>query len=381
MPLSRRHMLQTSAGSVLALTLMSGKTSAQAAAPSKETAMDSIKSEPSPSVYSKFDTHMHATGPKAELLPILDALGVKTVLNLSYSGFRSPADLAAYEDALRVDIAKYPDRFRFAPAFNVTQFGEPGYTGAVIAKLEQDIAQHGAVAVKLWKDLGMMLKDDQGRYVFCDDPRFQPIFDFIASKGLVIYTHIADPLAGWQPLDTPSPHARYFRNHPEFHWYNQPDKPSHEEILRHRDALIARYPKTIFVATHLASLEHDLKETAKFLDAFPNARIDTAARFQDLMMKPNEEVREFFLKYQNRILYGTDCDFNEEDLGRTPESKKRRIDAILDNHRKNHAYFETTLALPPEVLRRFYYDNAAVLFLKATDAEHAGRRIPGARPA
>ncbi len=375
MPISRRHMLQASAGSVLAMTMMSGQSSAQV----KDNTVDQMKSEHSLTLYTKFDTHMHATGPKAELLPILDALGVKTVLNLSYSGFRTPADLLAYEDALRVDIAKYPARFRFAPAFNVTHFREPGYTDAVIAKLEHDIEQHGAVAVKIWKDLGMMLKDDQGRYIFCDDPRLHPIYDFIVSRGLVIYSHIADPLAGWQPLDTPSPHARYFRNHPEFHWYNQPDKPSHEEILRHRDALIARYPKTIFVAAHLASLEHDLKEMAKFLDTFPNARIDTAARFQDLMMKPNEEVRAFFIKYQDRILYGTDCDFNEEDLGKTPEAKTRKIASILDTHRRNHTYFETTLALPPEVLRRFYHDNAAALFMKANGGDNARRRNPGAR--
>lgn len=315
-------------------------------------------------VYPKFDAHMHAEGPKEDLLPVLDALGVTKVLNLSYSGFRTPAELLAYEALLLEGTEKHPDRFCFAPAFNVTRLLEPGYTDAVIKKLELDIDQHGAVAVKIWKDLGMMLRDDAGHYLFCDDSRLQPIYEYIASRGLVIYSHIADPLAGWQPLDTPTPHARYFRNHPEFHWYGKPDKPSHEEILKHRDALIARYPKTIFVAAHLASLEHDLSVTARFLDAFPNARIDTAARFADLMMKPDDQVRAFFIKYQDRILYGTDCDYDPEKWGKTPLEKERKVKAVLAGHRKNFMYFEETLGLPPEALRKFYYDNAAALFEK-----------------
>ncbi|HPO12811.1 MAG TPA: amidohydrolase family protein [Candidatus Hydrogenedentes bacterium] len=364
MPISRRRILQAGAGSVLAM-MIPGKTFGQDSTKTSEDVMEKKESENAPPLYPKFDTHMHAEGPKEDLLPVLDALGVRRVLNLSYSGFREPAELLAFENKLLADMDKYPNRFRFAPAFNVTRFREPGYTDSVIAKLANDIDRHGAVAVKIWKDLGMMLRDDDGRYVFCDDTRFLPIYDYIVSRGLVIYSHIADPLAGWLPLDTPSPHARYFRNHPEFHWYGKPDKPSHDEILRHRDALVARYPKTIFVAAHLASMEHDLEETAKFLDTFPNVRIDTAARFADLMMKPDAQVRAFFIKYQDRILYGTDCDFNAEELGKTPEAKRQKIKSIITAHQKNFTYFEDTLALPPDVLRKFYYENAAALFAKS----------------
>lgn len=321
-----------------------------------------MATQPQTTTYPKFDTHVHALGPKADFIPVLDALGFTTVLNLSYSGFRDPAELQAYEDALRQDIDKYPERFRFAPAFSVTHFQEPNYVSDVIAKLQRDVDQYHPVAVKIWKDLGMMLKDSGDHYVFCDDPRFTPIYDFIVSKGLAIYMHIADPLAGWLPLDTPSPHANYFRNHPEFHWYNKPGKPSHEEILGHRDALVARYPKTVFVAAHLASLEHDLAQVGEFLDTFPNARVDTAARIRDLTLMPNDVVKAFFIKYQDRVLYGTDWDVEADAFSGDADAKAKRAAAFIDGHRKNFAYFEQTLSLPPEVLHKFYYANAAALF-------------------
>lgn len=313
-------------------------------------------------LYPKFDTHVHAVGAKAGLLSMLDALGIRTVLNLSYSGFREPDALLRFEDTLRVEMDAHSDRFRFAPSFGVTDFLQPGYADRVIAKLQRDVDEHGAVGVKIWKDLGMMLKDADGRYVFCDDARLLPIYDFIASKGLVIYSHIADPLAGWMPLDYPSPHAKYFRNHPEYHWYGKPDKPSHDEILGHRDALIARYPKTRFVGAHLASLEHDLGVLGRFLDAHPNAYVDTAARFADLTMKPNEDVRAFFVKYQDRILYGTDWEYDAAAYAGSPEDGARKRQACLDGYRKNFTYFEQTLALPAETLHKFYFGNAATLF-------------------
>ncbi|HOZ48234.1 MAG TPA: amidohydrolase family protein [Candidatus Hydrogenedentes bacterium] len=293
---------------------------------------------------------------------MLDALGVKSVLNLSYSGFRDTDAIQAFEDALLVDADEYPGRFRFAATFNVTQFNEPGYADRVIAKLERDIEVHGAVAVKIWKDLGMLLTDDQGHYVFCDDVPFTPIFDYIAAKGLVVYSHIADPLAGWQSLDVPTPHTRYYRAHPEFHWYGQPDKPSHAEILRHRDALVARYPKTPFVGAHLASLEYDLEVLAEFLDSFPNAHIDTAARVPDLMLKPDDQVRGFFAKYQDRILYGTDWEYDGNSLGDSPAEKTARRNACIESRCCAFVYFEDTLALPEEILHKFYFDNANALF-------------------
>jgi len=177
--------------------------------------------------YQKFEAHAHALGPKADFIAMMDGLGVRTAANISWSDFLEPAALEAYEDALRQDTDKYPGRFAFITSFNVTRFLDPGYTDTVIAKLERDFAERGAVAVKIWKDLGMMLKDTDDSFVHCDDERFRPIFDWLESRQIPIVMHIADPLEAWEPLNPSTPNYGYYSQHPDYHWYGKPGKPSH----------------------------------------------------------------------------------------------------------------------------------------------------------
>ena len=85
---------------------------------------------------------------------------------------------------------------------------EPGYADRVIAKLTGDLDERGAVAVKVWKAIGMMLRDPDGRYVHCDDDRFRPIYDFLEARRIPVILHLADPRAAWEPLDPTSPPLR-----------------------------------------------------------------------------------------------------------------------------------------------------------------------------
>ncbi len=315
-----------------------------------------------PSRYKRFDVHAHVRGAKGAYVEAMDALGLEAALNMSWSGFWEPEGVLAYERALRVDMDEYPERFRYCAAFSIRHSDEPGYAESVIAKLSRDIDESGAVAVKVWKDLGMMLKDRAGNYVFCDDPRFSPIFDFLAERNVVIMSHIADPKAAWLPLDPSSPHYGYFSRHPEFHWYGKPDRPTHDPILGHPDNLVRRYPQLTFVGCHLASLAHDVREVAAFLDAFPNAFVDTAGRHADLERQPDDGVRAFFIEYQDRILYGTDWEVDEQTFSPHPAERARQIEEVRRRFEPVYQYYEDQLALPPKALRKFYWENAARLF-------------------
>ena len=312
--------------------------------------------------YPKFDVHAHVEGPKAAYVEAADAFGIHAALNMSYSGFREPDGLAAYEFALQEDMRRYPKRFRYCTSFSITHFDEPGYADGVIAKLGRDVDDAGAVAVKIWKDLGMMLQDGGGRYVFCDDPRFAPVFDFIAAQGLVLVAHLADPRAAWLPLDPDSPHYGYYSRHPEFHWYGRTGVPSHDEILEHRAALLSRYPGLRMVACHLASLEHDVRDVAAFLDAFPNAAVDVAGRWADLMRQDDDVVHEFFRTYQDRILFGTDWEVDASTFSADPAQRASQIAARRRPFAAMYRYFEEQLDLPEETLRKFYWQNAADRF-------------------
>ena len=347
----RRRFMKLSAG--IAVTSFCLTTSAQE--------KQEKQAMPLGNTHPKFDAHLHPLGPKADLIPVLNTLGVERALTLSYAGFFEPAELADYEKRLREDTTSYPGRFRYATSFSIKHSETPDYAQTILAKLKRDFDEYHAVAVKIWKDMGMMLLDDKGHYVFCDDKRFLPIYDYIAERRRVIYMHIADPLAAWLPLDPKSPHYNYYRNHPDFHWYNHKDRPHHDEILSHRDALVARYPKTSFVAAHLASQEHDLNLVAAFLDKYPNAYVDTAARVPDLWSKPDEEVRAFFIKYQNRILYGSDWEYDETTFRGNAQEKAQKTTKLVEGFRRVFTYFEERLALPEDVLRKFYFTNADTL--------------------
>ena len=332
------------------------------------------------SAYPKFDAHTHFTGGKSACVEVMDAVGVRAVLGIGWSELGEPEAIAGYEKRLREDARNHPGRFWFCATFNVTRFEKPSYAEAVIDKLTDSIDRHGAVAVKMWKDVGMMLQDRAGQYVFCDDPRFTPIFDFLGRRGVPAILHIADPVAGWLPLDPASPHYGYFKTHPEYHWHGHDDKPSHDTIIQHRDHLIRAHPEIRFVCAHLASLAHDLDRLARFLDAFPNAMVDTAARTEDLRRHPADEVRAFFAAYSDRVLYGTDWEEDAAVFSAGLPERQERIARRITRAREEHRFYEQILALPEFILRKFYIENAVrVLGLPPAMAVPGAPAGPAAR--
>lgn len=318
--------------------------------------------EPYRSLHPKFEAHAHVCGDKTAAIRVMDAVNIRAVLNISYGGFQEANAILDYEESLRDDTARFPERFWYCASFNVTRYADLGHAEQMVRKLRRDLDEHGAVAVKIWKDLGMMLRDREGRYVFCDDARFTPIFDFLAERRVPVVMHIGDPIEAWLPLDPGSPHFGYYSHHPEFHWHGQTDKPGLDEILAHRDRLIERYPETIFVCAHLASLAHDVDRVALLLDRFPNAMVDTASRAADLMRQPAGKVRGFFMKYRDRVLFGSDWEMDTDAFGEAGETREARVAAHIRQLSEPCRYFEQTLALPEEVLTPFYCGNAARVF-------------------
>jgi predicted TIM-barrel fold metal-dependent hydrolase len=129
--------------------------------------------------------------------------------------------------------------------------------------------------------------------------------------------------------------------------------------MRARDNLLANHTDLRVIGAHLGSMEHDLDLVAQHLDRFPNFHVDVAARTPVLKRLPIEQVRQFFIKYQNRILYGTDT---EDDGTRTNE--KAFTEAVEHSYRADFHYYAETLNLPREVLQKFYSGNAERLWGK-----------------
>jgi predicted TIM-barrel fold metal-dependent hydrolase len=308
----------------------------------------------------KIDVHAHYRTDNPELLAALEAWHARAVL-VTVTGADRKID-EKWRDHLALRAA-HPERFFLVATFDPFRIDEPDFAATTIGRLRAQIAA-GAKGVKVWKDIGMDVKDAQGRYVQIDDPRFQPIWDFLAEQHIPVMAHLAEPLAAWQPLNAESPHFWYYSNNPRYHAYQHPEIPRHETIIAARDRWLARNPRLTVIGMHLGSLEHDVREVAKRLDAYPNFYVETAARINDLAMQPSEAVRQFMIRYQDRIMWGTD--FGEGTVSRAG------LEASFDQHWRYYAGADTVtlgnlrgwhrtvqgLALPRDVLERFAHRNA-----------------------
>jgi hypothetical protein len=191
--------------------------------------------------------------------------------------------------------------------FDPYRFDRASFSADAIEQINHDFDQ-GAVAVKVWKNIGMEIKDRSGQYVMADDPKFEPIYKDIASHGKTLMTHLAEPDVAWGPPDAADPSWSYYQENPQWYVANRPGFPSKQRILQARDRILANNPRLRMVGVHLGSMERSLDNIADHFDKYPNFAVDTAARMEYLMLMPPEKVRAFLIKYQDRVLYGTDLD-------------------------------------------------------------------------
>lgn len=251
--------------------------------------------------------------------------------------------------------------------FSPYDFEKPGFSQRAIQQLNENFAQ-GAVAVKIYKTIGMEIKKKDGSYLLPDDPVFTPIYRDIARHNRTVIAHIAEPDSCWLPPNPASPDYEYYRQHPQEYAYLHPEWPSKATILAARDHMLQQNPNLRVVGAHLGSMEVDVDEIAKRFDLYPNFAVDTAARTQYFMLQPRDKVLAFFTKYPDRVLYGTDIEIMPTD---NTEADLKKLKAMYSRDWKYYATGEILeyhgkkvqgLALPPSILRKLYHDNAVRWF-------------------
>ena len=321
--------------------------------------------------YKKIDFHAHYRYDREYLLPLLESWNMQALL-VDVAKEDSAMNLRQWE-ALKTQYNKYPNQFYLCASFESSNIDDPSFAEKIIEKLEDDFA-NGARMVKVWKVHGMVTRDSSGHFIQIDDPRIQPVWDYLTKKNIPVLAHIGEPLQAWQPLQEGNPHAGYYRDHPEYHAYNFPEIPSWETIMAARDSWIAKNPNLTIVAAHMGSMSHDLDLVAERLDKYPNMLVETAARWADIVLQDPGKVRNFFIKYQDRVIYGTDFGINTPEDPSKKESDQGTRDMInkrIDLHWQyvsgndsllfDRGSFKTqthSINLPDSVLRKFYYDNA-----------------------
>ncbi len=282
----------------------------------------------------RIDFHTHLFYDRPFMIPLLDEWQMKVgIVNITGKKiFDDSMDRRWL--AMLAQRDRHPGRFFLCTSFDAESIERADFADRVVADLQRDI-DLGAVMVKVWKDIGLDLRDRSGAYLMIDDDRFRPVWDFLAERGIPVLAHIAEPRAAWLPLDKKSPHYAYYSTHPQYHLYHHPEEPSWDALIDARDRWVERNPGLTIIGAHLGSMEHDVQAVAERLDRFPNFYVDTAERFGDLLIQPREAVRSFLLKYADRILYGTDVIWDKPAAVLTSTEMKEEeasYRALLETH-------------------------------------------------
>lgn len=328
---------------------------------------------------AKIDAHVHINSTDPPFFDVARENNFRLLsINTDYADFPPIEEQRRVARELR---GAHPDRIAFAATFRMAGWDEPGWLDRTVKTLDSSVAE-GAIAVKLWKNIGMEFRDRDSVLVMIDNPRLDPVIDHLREKGIPIVGHQGEPRDCWFPADEMRvlDLREYYGAHPQFHMYLHPDMPSYEAQIAARDRMLAKHMDLDFMGAHLGSLEWSVDSLGSFLDRYPRAVVDLAARMSQLQYqstRDREKVRQFFVNYQDRIIYATDI---IQEPGADAAPLKQSIRAVWLNDWKYLCTDSTMtvrdldqpfqgLQLPREVVDKVYRLNAERVFEKGWRAQ------------
>lgn len=320
------------------------------------------------------DSHTHIRPTWRSVKPalaIFRRVGVVKFVNKSGGRYGTPR----YKAHVRLQQLMGWHRFAFFITLNWKGVNDPGW-GEREAKNLALAVKDGAVGVKIFKALGLAVKDTSGKLIAVDDPRLFPIWRTAGKIGAIVAMHTGDPKAFFEKPGPQNERWDELKIAKSWSFYG-PKFPSRKTLLAQRDNLLRRFPQTIFLGIHFGNNPEDIDYVARTLANFPNFYIDVAARLGEIGRHAPEKVRALFLRFPKRILFGTDLIISGRymQLG-SVSAKQPTVDDAVRFYLDHRRYFETSLkqirhptpiqgrwrinaiALPRGLLRRFYFTNA-----------------------
>jgi predicted TIM-barrel fold metal-dependent hydrolase len=299
--------------------------------------------------------------PVSELLDILDEAQVSAYVDL---------DGGWGEDVLNQHLdyfkAAAPDRFRIFGGVEWKHWPEQGHRfGEWAAARLREQAKRGAEGLKIWKPFGLHVCDENNKLVSVDDPRLDPLWATAGELNLPVMIHVADPVAFFWPLDTCNERWEQLAAHPDWH-FPSPPFPAFETIITAFANLVSRHPSTTFIGAHVGCYAENLAWVGALMDRCPNFFVDIGARIAELGRQPYT-TRRFFLKYADRILFGTDMGANLDVYRihyRFLETDDEYFNYDLGDVPLQGRWFIYGLFLPDDVLEKVYYRNAQRVILR-----------------
>lgn len=333
------------------------------------------------SKFKKLDLHMHITSDALYLREVMDSYNLKMLVMVN-EGLK--VERLKVQTDVAIDLyKKHPRYFTWLTTFGFERMYDADYADRVKEDLKFSF-DNGAVGVKVWKDIGMQVKNLRGELVQIDDPIFDPILNYIQAEGKTLFTHIGDPVSNWLYFDQNWRQNRWYTIDPVNPWNRVGDfsgEVSYDKMLLAYERMLSKNPNLRIIGCHLASMSFDLDVLARVMDKYPNFAVETSSTMSSLMGQARGKVRSFFIKYQDRIMYALDksgglvatdffVDMTKVNERWTPERVVEEKKELIQAYNREFTYYCTDdvinvgdysirgLALPDDILQKFFYSNA-----------------------
>jgi predicted TIM-barrel fold metal-dependent hydrolase len=280
----------------------------------------------------------------------MDTLNLRVMVNASGS---SGDRLVRQIEAVRA--SRYRNRFVMFTTVDLRDVG-PGSGARIAAQLEADVRAGAAGVGEIGKGFGLSARKTDGTRLKLDDPELDPVWQTAARLRIPVFIHVGDPAEFFQPIDYQNERWLELALFPNRRYDDRSRFPAFEELMAERDRLLARHPGTIWVLAHLGWHANDLARLGRLFDGHPNLYAEAGAILYDLGRQPRT-AHDFFIKYQDRLLFGKDS-FQPDEYPyywRVFET----TDDYFDYYRDYHAFWKLYgMGLPDSVLKKVYYQNA-----------------------
>jgi uncharacterized protein len=301
------------------------------------------------------DVHGHQRGVRTpeqvrQLVREMDELNMAVMVNLSGG---SGEALVRNRESLQISGAE--TRFVVFANLDFDGIDDPEWGPRAAERLDRDVREGGAAGLKIFKDLGMDLLDGEGNRIPTDDPRFDPVWERAGALGIPVLIHTGEPIAFFDPIDETNERWLELTQFPNR--ARPADRyPSWETVMGEQHQVFRNHPGTTFINAHLGWMGNDLARLGRLLDELPNVHVELGAVIYEIGRQPRFG-REFFERYQDRILMGKDSYAQDEFhvYFRIFETE----DEYFDYYRRRHAFWQMYgMGLPDRILRKVYYENA-----------------------
>ena len=290
----------------------------------------------------------------AQLVAMMDRNNIKTIVILT----------GLWGDKLQTVLDRmskpYPGRFIVFTQLDWSKIDDPNFSDLMVRQID-DSVRRGARGLKILKELGLGVRDKSGKLVMIDDVRLDPVWDECGRLGIPVFIHVADPEAFFRPIDSTNERYEELIEHPDWSFYG-PQFPRMQDLLAQRDRMFAKHPNARFVALHFGSWPENLDLVEQTLQRFSNVMIEFGAREGELGRLPRR-AKEIFLKYPDRIMFGTDEGAQESMY----QNYFRWLETADDyfpyaQYPAQGRWMIYGLGLPDDVLEKVYHLNAEKLF-------------------